>query len=315
MANLGSPRGLRLLPSADDPLPQEPKRSLRARAETARVRGIALRAQLEEQRPEHVSVETGFRWLYRDKEIAGGVLGGGLAYRFFFWTLALAVLIAGGLGFASASGADVAADSREAGVTSSLATTVATAAEQSETGRWWLVLSGIVLVLWSSYTLLRALHLVHAAAWRVTPPPLRKAPSAIGILLVAPVVLLAGAAAAGWVRAHTDDVVGLVATVGIGAVYGAMWLWVSMQLPSRKAPWTAFLPGAVLFGVGLEAMHVFTAYFLQVKLANASELYGVLGVATTTLFFLFLVGRGVVWSAELNAVFWETRTAGAQEDP
>ncbi len=80
MANLGSPRGLRLLPSADDPLPQEPKRSLRARAETARVRGIALRAQLEEQRPEHVSVETGFRWLYRDKEIAGGVLGGGLAY-------------------------------------------------------------------------------------------------------------------------------------------------------------------------------------------------------------------------------------------
>ncbi len=51
------------------------------------------------------------------------------------------------------------------------------------------------------------------------------------------------------------------------------------------------------------------------KLANASELYGVLGVATTTLFFLFLVGRGVVWSAELNAVFWETRTAGAQEDP
>ena len=87
-----------------------------------------------------------------------------------------------------------------------------------------------------------------------------------------------------------------------------MWLWVSMRLPSLRAPWTAFVPGAVLFGVGLEAMHLFTAYFLQVKLANASELYGVLGVATTTLFFLFLIGRGVVWSAELNAVVWEART-------
>ena len=32
-------------------------------------------------------------------------------------------------------------------------------------------------------------------------------------------------------------------------------------------------------------MHLFTAYYLQVKLANASELYGVLGVATTALFF------------------------------
>ena len=213
---------------------------------------MALRARLEGQRQEHTSVETGFRWLNRDKVIAGGVLGGGLAYRFFFWTLALTVLVAGGLGFASASGADVAADSQDAGVTSSLASTVATAAEQSETGRWWLILSGFFLVLWSSYTLLRALHLVHAAAWRVTPPPLRSAHKAIGILLVVPVVLLAGAGAAGWVRASSHDFLGLVATLGIGAVYGGMWLWVSMQLPSREAPWTAFLPGAVLFGVGLE---------------------------------------------------------------
>jgi uncharacterized BrkB/YihY/UPF0761 family membrane protein len=299
-----------LLPSADDPLTQaEPKRSLRARAELARVRGVALKEQLEEQRPERVSVETGFRWLDRDKEIAGGVLGGGLAYRFFFWTLALTVLVAGGLGFASASGADVAANSRDAGVTSSLATTIATAAEQSEAGRWWLVLSGALLFLWSSYALLRGLRLVHAAAWRITPPPLRNAPRALGVVLVVPFVLLAGAAAAGWVRANTPDLVGLVATLGIGAVYGAMWLWVSMQLPSPTVPWTAFLPGALLFGVGLEALHVFTAYYLHVKLANASELYGVLGLATTTLFFLFLIGRGVVWSAELNAVVWEARSA------
>lgn len=289
-----------------------PKRSLRARGEAARARGIAFWAQLEEQRPEHVSVETGFRWLIRDKEIAGGVLGGGLAYRFFFWILALSVLLAGGLGFASASGADVAEDSREAGVTRSLASTVATAAEQSETGRWWLILTGMFLVLWSSYGLLRALHLVHAAAWRITPPRLRNAPMAVGFILAVPLVLLAGTAAAGWVRANAPDPLGLVATLGIGAIFGVMWLWISMRLPSPDLPWTAFLPGAVVFAVGLEALHVFTAYFLQAKLANASEVYGVLGFATTALFYLFLIGRGVVWSAELNAVVWEARTAGRE---
>ena len=270
---------------------------------------MALREQLEEQRPEHVSIETGFRWLLRDKEIAGGVLGGGLAYRFFFWILALTVLFAGGLGFASASGADVAGNSRDAGVTSSLASSIATAAEQSESGRWWLVLTGLFLVLWSSYGLLRALHLVHAAAWRITPPPLRNAPKAVGFVLAVPFVLVAGTAAAGWMRANAVDPLGLVATLGLAAGFGAAWLWITMRLPSPELPWTAFLPGAVLFAVGLEALHVFTAYFLQAKLANASELYGALGLATTALFYLFLVGRGVVWAAELNAVVWEARTA------
>jgi len=249
-----------------------------------------------------------FSWIVRDKEIAGGVLGGGLAYRFFFWVLALTVLLAGGLGFASASGTDVAGESRDAGVTTALASVIAHAAEQSESGRWWLVLTGLVLFLWFSYGLLRALHLVHAAAWRITPPPLRNLPRAIGFVVAAPIVLLSATAAAGWVRAHTAHPVGLITTLAIGVGFGAIWLWVSMYLPSKEVPWTAFLPGGILLGIGLEALHVFTAYYLQTKLANASELYGVLGLATTALFYLFLVGRGVVWAAELNAVVWEVRS-------
>jgi uncharacterized BrkB/YihY/UPF0761 family membrane protein len=252
-------------------------------------------------------VETGFRWLQRDKEIAGGVLGGGLAYRFFFWILALAVLFVGGLGFVSASGADVAANSRDAGLTSSLATMIATAAEQSETGRWWLALTGLFLALWSSYGLLRALHLLHAAAWRISPPRLHSVPRAVGIVLAVPLVLLLVAAAAGWLRTNAPDPLGLVATLGVGAFIGAVWLWISMHLPSPDVPWTAFLPGAILFSVALEALHLFTAYFLQAKLSNASQLYGVLGLVTTALFYLFLVGRGVVWAAELNAVVWEVQ--------
>jgi uncharacterized BrkB/YihY/UPF0761 family membrane protein len=284
-----------------------PKSSLKVRSEALKTRGLALYDDLERRRPEHATIEVGFRWLERDKEIAGGVLGGGLAYRFFFWVLALTVLLAGGLGFASSSGTDVEAEAEDAGITGSLASTIATAAEQSETGRWWLVISGAILVLWFSFGLLRALRLVHAAAWRVPTPPLRNLPKAIGFVVAAPLVVLFASAFSGWVRTNAADPVGVLVTLLLGVCFGAVWLWVSMWLPSKDVPWKAFLPGAILFGVGLEALYVFTAYYLQIKLANASDLYGALGLATTALFYLFLIGRGVVWAAELNAVVWDVR--------
>ena len=251
----------------------------------------------------------------RDKEIAGGVLGGGLAYRFFFWVLSLSVLGSGGLGFASSSGADVSSDAQNAGVSASLAKTIEDAADQSQTGRWWLLLTGLVLFAWFSFGLLRALRLVHAAAWRVRPPPLRNAPRALAVVLAAPVTIVVLTAAAGWVRANSARPVGLIATLGLCLVFGAIWLWVSMKLPAaQNVPWTAYVPGAVLLGVGIEALHVFTVYFLETKLANASELYGVLGLATTALFYFFLIGRGVVWAAELNAVVWGVRVAREEDE-
>jgi uncharacterized BrkB/YihY/UPF0761 family membrane protein len=290
------------------PSDEAPKRTMKARGDALRARGDTLLADLEGKRPEHASIEIAFRWLVRDKEIAGGVLGGGLAYRFFFWVLALTVLLAGGLGFASSSGADIESDAEDAGVTTSLASTIATASQQSETGRWWLVLSGTALVLWFSFGLLRALRLVHAAAWRVPTPPLRNLPRAIAFVIAAPLVLFAASTFSGWVRANAADPVGVLVTLGLGVCFGTVWLWVSKALPSKDVPWTAYVPGAILFGVGVEALYVFTAYYLQIKLANASELYGALGLATTALFYLFLIGRGVIWAAELNAVTWEVRT-------
>jgi membrane protein len=272
------------------------------------MRGLELYRELEAKRPDHVSVEVAFRWLVRDKEIAGGVLGGGLAYRFFFWIMALAVLAAGGLGFASSSGQDVAAEAHDAGLTDALASTVATAAQQSETGRWWLVFVGAFLFTWFSFGLLRALRLVHAAAWHVPPPPLRNAPRAVGAVVAAPVIFFLVTAGAGWIRDHSARPVGLLASLLVGVLFGATWLWASTRLPAAAgARWTAFLPGAILFGLGIEALNVFAVYYLQTKLSNASELYGVLGLATTALFYLFLIGRGVVWSAEVNAVVWEVR--------
>jgi uncharacterized BrkB/YihY/UPF0761 family membrane protein len=286
----------------------------RTRLESVQSRGRDVFARLEQAQPDHASIDVGFRWLVRDKEIAGGVLGGGLAYRFFFWVLALSLLSAGGLGFAahSESDADIEATAADVGLGDSVQSTVATAAAQSESGRWWLIVLGVFFTLWFSFGLLRALRLVHSAAWRVPPQPLRNAPRVIAFVALSPLVFAAFVGGAGWVRSHAGFFPGLLATLSLCVAFGLVWLWVSMHLPAPDVPWTAFVPGAVVFAVGLEALHLFTAYYLAESLASRSELYGALGLAGTLLFYLFLVGRGVVWSAELNAVVWELRS-GARD--
>src|SRR6478672_8566826 len=132
------------------------KPSLRARSEALTLRAQEALERAESARPEHASIETGFRWFVRDREIAGGVLGGGLAYRLFFWALAVALLFCGALGLARHAGDDVAGAAHDSGLTTSVANTVAAAAEQSDSGRWWLLAIGLWSFLWFSWSLLRA---------------------------------------------------------------------------------------------------------------------------------------------------------------
>src|SRR5262245_10431051 len=51
------------------------------------------------ERKHHTSVDVGFRTFERQRRVAAMVLAGGIAYRIFFWLLALSVVLAGVLGF------------------------------------------------------------------------------------------------------------------------------------------------------------------------------------------------------------------------
>jgi hypothetical protein len=304
-----------------EPVPATPPRErgkqerARAWAETWTARGRAGLQRLERERPRHASVEIGFRWFVRDKQIAGGVLGGGVAYRLFFWVLAMTLLVSGGLGVASESGVAVTRGIKDSGLSAELAKSVGTAARESRSGRWWLILLGAYFTLWFSWGVLRALRLVSSAAWQIAPPKLRNPQWAILAVLSTPVILVVFSLGSEYVRAHTSPIVGLAVTLLAGVGFGALALGAMIYLPSREVPWTAFLPGAIALGVGIEALHVFTVYFLASRLENASQLYGTLGLASTALFYLFLIGRGIVWAAELNAVSWEVRHPDAPHDP
>ena len=50
-------------------------------------------------RGSHASVDVGFRTAERQRRVAAMVLAGGIAYRIFFWMLAVSVVVGGVLGF------------------------------------------------------------------------------------------------------------------------------------------------------------------------------------------------------------------------
>ena len=83
---------------------------------------------------------------------------------------------------------------------------------------------------------------------------------------------------------------GLLAPVITVAPLAALWLWVSLHLPHRDAPWRALLPGALLVAIGFQVLHEAVGHLLVPKLEKSTSLYGGLGATTTLLFFMYMIG-------------------------
>ena len=256
-------------------------------------------------RETHASVDVGFRVADRDKSVAASVLAGGVAYRFFFWLLALSVLTTGVVGLLNGSRIEGAL--RDQGAGPVLVELVADASQNSQTTSWWLLFLGTWLVLWTGYMSAKALTLVHATVWGVPSPRLGNAAVASLVFTGAALGFVASMAAVRWLRTEAAAL-GFIATLALIVVPFATWMWASARLPPRGLSWLQLLPGAVLIALGVQALHLFTTLYLGPKLTNSTQLYGALGIATTILFWLYIVARLVIGGATLNASLDEHRS-------
>lgn len=293
-------------PPAPEPAQRPPGCVSRASA-WSKAKGTEATAWAEGARESRASVDVGFRIAARDKHVAAGVLAGGVAYRFFFWLLAGSLLAGGALGFFDTS--TVEAATGDDGIAATLADAVGDSVRASGAARWWLVIVGGWLLLWTGYMGAKALVLVHATVWGVPPPRIGNAVRASLVFTGAAVGLFAAMAGARWLRDETG-LVGLLITLLLLAIPFVFWLAATRALPNRAAVWTDLVPGAALVAGGVQALHLFTVFFLGPTLDSATELYGGIGVATTMLFWLYIVGRLVIAAATLNASLVERRDAG-----
>jgi len=258
------------------------------------------RRRVEAARPRHATVDFGLTLLERDSSIGGGLLAGALAYRLFVLLLPTALLFVSGLGlYAGAADKSTSEAAREAGLHGLIASQVASAS--ADGARWLLFILLIPAVLYATATLYRALAIVHGIVWEGSGRGARVTPSGIGMVFVALLLVIAAAQIVGSIRRH-DQLGGLSALLVYLVLAGGAWLLVSLQLPHRDVRWQALLPGAAVVGVGLLFVNVFNVYVTTRLVEGRADTYGALGIATALLLSLVIVGRLIVFSAELNAL-------------
>lgn len=270
-----------------------------------RDRGETAKVRLEAARSRHASVDLGWALYEGDSSIGGGLLAGALAYRLFVLLLPTALLLVSGLGlYAGAADKSTRQVTREAGLHGLFASNVAATA--SGDARWLVFILSIPALLYAAAKLYRALAIVHGIVWHSTGRAGRTTRRGVAVLLALLLASVVSTEIVAWIRRH--DQFGSVAVLAVYTVIvGGAWLALTLQLPHGEARWTALLPGALLFGVGLLAVNVFNVYVTARLVDNQANTYGALGVATALLFSLVLVGRVAVISAEINAILFRHR--------
>jgi uncharacterized BrkB/YihY/UPF0761 family membrane protein len=257
--------------------------------------------RLQDSRSRVQTIDVAFTFQENDRDAGGSLLGGAIAFRLFLWLLPLALLVIAGLGFSSAqSTTGPSGLVRDAGITSIAADSINQAAQDSASTRWVALILGAFFLYTTSVALMKALFVAHALIWQVPVPRIAHKPRAVGELLLAIVLLLLSSCVASVVRDHSPGY-GLVLMLADTLMYAVIWWGFSSRLPHGAASLLELLPGAVLFSLGAQVLHLVAVYYLAARLTRASVLYGSLGIAAAILFGLYLVGRLIVASAVLNA--------------
>jgi membrane protein len=292
------------------PDPTSPRRRRREQLEAMLASG---QARLERARSRSLAVDTMVHVIRRERPVAVGILAGSLAFRLFALMIPLCYVLVAGLGFAAQASAEEARLGEGNQLGDLVIASVAAATRTSERARWLALAAGGVATLVAAAGVLEVLRWVHLLAWRMPATRQRIGPLVVLGLVAGIVVEFAASAWAEQARsdAHglADELTVILVTAGVqGTVLAALWLLLSLAMPRpRGVPWTALVPGACLFAVGLLAFHLAVSLYFAPRAARASTVYGSLGVALVLLVSLFLFARLAVAAAELNATLWERR--------
>lgn len=280
----------------------------RAGVTKAQSRAVDAYKRLEASRQSNHMVDAGFHFYERDVGAGGGVLAGALAFRLFLFVIPYVFVVITIFGSAAdlqnESGQDAA---RDAGLTGLIAKAISDAQRQTSSTKVISIVIGLFALLLAARAVVKTLRAVHALAWRVPLTRLRNSTRAAALLVAITFGVSLVATGVSKVRSERPGI-GLMLGVSLIVVWGAAWLGISWLLPHAKdIPWTALIPGSLLFGLIIWAMHLLTVFYFARKVSHASETYGAIGSAIGILLALYLIGRAMSASATLNATMWERK--------
>lgn len=256
---------------------------------------------------EHVSVKLLTDALKEDRDTGGALLAGALAFRLFMWLLPAGLLTVAVLGFSSPD--EVRRDMTGAGLGGFAASTIAEATAQAHQARWILLLIGIVALYSTSVGLAKAMWIGTSLAWHLPVAKLRRPPKAAAAVVAMLLPAVALTLVANWLRSVAYTV-GIVVTLVMLVLY-ALLGWFVLRLLPRPPTASAvdLLPGAILIGVGIQVLHLVSAFYLVNRISSSSQLYGALGGAATLLIWGYLLARVLIGASTLNHTLFRYRDA------
>jgi len=245
--------------------------------------------------------------LQSERELGGGLIAGGVAFRIFLWLVPFVLVIAAVLSFwgdLDSNGLESAA--RRFGVGAAAAQAASEALQFGDRNAVFVLVFGLALLAWFTLGAVRALVLAHALAWQLEPPrirrPLRVFAVFNGLFLLAILSSVAGA----WLEAAIGRTALLGTAVAL-AVATAIALWAMWLLPHRATDVRELLPGALLVAVGYEVVQIAVIFYFAPRLGRSEETYGAFGSAATMLVWLYVLSRLITVAAFLNATLWDRR--------
>jgi uncharacterized BrkB/YihY/UPF0761 family membrane protein len=312
-----TPAGVDGGPAAGTPSPAG-KLGLRDRYKAARSKADETKRTLfersEKESESHTSVRAALVLFAEDRARGGGLLAGGIAYRLFLWLMPAALAVTSLLsGFATLSGDPPAEVAESFGMGGAFAATIGEAASDADRAAWVLFVMGLVLMLWAGRSVGKACRLVSTLAWdmKLTPADyrMRQTLAIAGLLLAFPILpLLLKPLYSGDLR--SDLGASLITVAGIGGLAAVA----AAHTPHPDGVrWYEFLPGALIFALGMEAMRVATTVYFTGKLVRVNDLYGAVGLSAVFMTYLYLVARLIVIGYMTNGARWRVRHPGEEQ--
>jgi uncharacterized BrkB/YihY/UPF0761 family membrane protein len=265
-----------------------------------------VRDRLEDARPRSRTIDSAFRAASHDTETGGGVLAAAVAFRVFLFMLpyVFVVVVAFDLG-ANLSSQSPAHLAKRSGIGGLMGKALSgSASHLNGFGRFVALAIGVFALIKGGRSLLKTLRTIHGLVWHVRVPRATRPMRQVGVMIaLITIVLLANAMITRIPKVIIGERLMLIGAF-IVVPFG-FWLIMSMLLPHAAGADTKdLLPGAVLFGVGAFAMHLFTIYYVSYSMQKKSDLYGAIGAALTLLLWAYVLGRLMTASAVLNASIW-----------
>jgi uncharacterized BrkB/YihY/UPF0761 family membrane protein len=249
-----------------------------------------------------------------ERELGGGLIAGGVAFRIFLWLVPFGLVVAAVLSFwteQDPEGLESAA--RELGVGAAAAHAASEALRIGNQSAIAVLLFGLVFLAWFTLGAVRALVLAHSLAWQLKPPRIRRPHRAIAVFNGLFLLLLLTSAGETWLEAE----IGLAALLGLALTFTittAIALYAMWLLPHRATHPGELLPGALLVTVGHQLVQIAVIFYFAPRLGRSEETYGAFGTAATMLVWLYVLSRLVTGAAFLNATLWDRRRRSKHED-